>query len=378
MTGDRGLWTLRATAVAAFAGTFVATHWPALELSPAMPGDTLLHAVSFAGLTVLLWRARIVVRIPWLLACMLAWAALDELTQAIPVIRRHASMADWTSDALGAAAACMVIATAPSPVGPLSRLRAALADAADRALLDRPANWMAIGSGAALGALVGGPLCAAVAWFMLLDRRPAQSLFIGAASCAVAGGHMMWVLGLRHWMRRICRERRCLRCGAPGPARADGTPVPVDELPAEGCCGSCGAQWRRIQWVEMPEPFSAGRKVPVRWLLPAAAWATLATVAVTIALQWIARAIDGGPAAGASIDVRRGVAAVTVYVSGITALSVLAWHARREWQRIVERSDRACLACGHDLSHADAPGGIGLCPECGGAFARPERDTAAG
>lgn len=378
MTGERGLWTLRATAVAAFLGTFVATHWPALELSPAMPGDTLLHAVSFAGLTALLWRARIASRIPWLLACMLAWAAFDELTQAIPAVRRHASLADWTSDALGAAAACMVIATAPSPAGPLSRLRCALADAADRALLDRPANWMAIGSGAALGALVGGPLCAALAWFVLLDRRPAQSLFIGAASCAVAGGHMMWVLGLRHWMRRICRERRCLACGAREARPAQGEAPPLEEVPAAGACDSCGAPWERIQWVETPEPFSSGRRVPVRWLAPAVAWAALATVAVTFALQWVARAIDGGPAAGASIDVRRGVAAVTVYVSGITALSVIAWHARREWLRIVERSDRSCLACGHDLSHADAPGGIGRCPECGGAFVRPERSAATG
>ena len=130
MAGRRALWSMRAFALAAFLGAFVATHWPALELGAGMPGDTLLHAITFAALTLLLWRARVVPGLGWLVAAMLAWAAIDELTQSIPWLRRHASLPDYIADAIGITIAAMAIATVPRPVGALGRMHRDLTDAA--------------------------------------------------------------------------------------------------------------------------------------------------------------------------------------------------------------------------------------------------------
>lgn len=362
MVGQRALRSLRAFALVAFVASFVATHWPALELKPGMPGDKLLHAVTFAALTFLLWRARIVTRVGWLVAAMLLWAAIDEATQAIPWIRRYASLADFLADAIGVAIAAMAIATVPRPVGELGRAHRALTDAADAMLLDRPANWMAIGSAAALGALVGGPLCATLARVMLLDRAPGQSLFLGAVVFAAAGGHMAWLMGLRHWMRRIRRERLCLRCGmAQHPVEGE----------RDGVCARCGERWTLMQWIEPTDAYSARRPIP---------WSRIALVAlvacaVTAIAAWpllaVARWIDVGSFAGRRVDVNSGVTAITIYLIGLMPIIAVARFARQEWMRTIGAGDRSCVACGHDLTRTADESGCGRCPECGCAFARP-------
>lgn len=362
MAGRRALWSMRAFALAAFIGAFVATHWPALELGAGMPGDTLLHAITFAALTLLLWRARVVPGLGWLVAAMLAWAAVDELTQSIPGLRRHASLPDYIADAIGITIAAMAIATVPRPVGALGRMHRDLTDAADAMLLDRPANWMAIASAAALGALVGGPLCATLARVALFDRVPAQSLFLGAVVFGAAGIHMAWLMGLRHWMRRIRRERLCLRCGAAQRPR---------EGESAGVCACCGARWSMLQWIEPAEAYSARRPIPWMRMLRVAAVA----VAITALLAWpllsMARWIDVGAIAGRRVDVNRGVTAIMIYLIGLMPIAIVARCARQEWMRTIGAGDRSCVACGHDLTRTADAAGCGTCPECGCAFARP-------
>ncbi|MBU3729300.1 MAG: hypothetical protein FGM37_08665 [Phycisphaerales bacterium] len=362
MVGQRAVRSLRAFALAAFVAAFVATHWPALELKPQMPGDKLLHAVTFAALTFLLWRSRVIPSLGWLVTAMLLYAAFDELTQSIPWIRRHASLADFISDAAGVAIAAMAIATVPRPVGELGRMHRELTDAADGMLLDRPANWMAIGSAAALGALVGGPLCATLARVALLDRSPGQSLFLGAVVFAAAGAHMAWLMGLRHWMRRIRRERLCLRCGkAQTPTEGD----------AAGTCAGCGARWTLMQWIEPSDAYSARRPIPWRRIALVAAVAVAVTALVAWPLLAVARWMDVGTASGQRADVSRGLTAIMVYLIGLMPLLALARFARQEWMRTIASGDRSCVACGHDLTRTADTAGCGRCPECGCAFARP-------
>ena len=362
MAGQRALWSLRAIAVASFLAAFVATHWPALELKAGMPGDTLLHAVTFAALTLLLWRTRWIPRLGWLVVAMLAWAAVDELTQSIPWVRRNASLPDYLADAIGVAIAAMAIATVPRPVGALGRMHRELTDAADAMMLDRPANWMAIGSAAALGALVGGPLCAMLARVALFDRSPGQSLFLGAIVFAVAGGHMAWLMGLRHWMRRIRRERLCMGCGA-----AQRPP----ERERTGLCSRCGRPWALMQWTEPADAYSARRPIPWRRI----GLVALAAIAITAIAAWpllaVARWIDVGALAGRRVDVSRGVTAIMVYLIGLMPIMAVARYARQEWMRTIGAADRSCVACGHDLTRTPDEGGCGRCPECGCAFARP-------
>lgn len=362
MAGQRALWSMRACALAAFAAAFLATHWPALELKPQMPGDKLLHAVTFVALTLLLWRARVIRRLGWIVAAMLLWAAFDELTQSIPWIRRHASLADFLADAIGVAIAAMAIATVPRPVGELGRMHRELTDAADAMLLDRPANWMAIGSAAALGALVGGPLCATLARVALFDRAPGQSLFLGAIVFATAGGHMAWLMGLRHWMRRIRRERLCLRCG---------TAQRPTEGETSGNCTRCGARWTMMQWIEPAEAYSARRPIPWRRIALIAALSVAVTAAVAWPLLAVARWIDVGSVSGRRADVSRGLTAIMVYLVGLMPIMAIARFARQEWMRTIGYGDRCCVACGHDLTRTADVAGCGRCPECGCAFARP-------
>lgn len=362
MAGRRALWSLRAFALASFCAAFIATHWPALELTPGMPGDKLLHAITFAGLTLLLWRTRLVPNLAWLVAAMLLWAAVDEITQSIPWLRRSASLPDYLADAIGIAIAAMAIATVPRPVGELGRMHRALTDAADAMLLDRPANWMAIGSAAALGALVGGPLCATLARVALRDRTPGQSLFLGAVVFAIAAGHMAWLMGLRHWMRRIRRDRLCLQCGAAQHPHEGET---------AGACAGCGARWSLLQWIEPADAYSARRPIPWRRTVLVA----VAAVAVTALAAWpllaIARWIDVGALSGRRVDVSRGVTAIMIYLIGLMPIMAVARYARQEWMRTIGAGDRACVACGHDLTRTEDVGGCGRCPECGCAFARP-------
>ena len=362
MAGQRALWSLRALALVAFASAFLATHWPALELKPEMPGDKLLHAVTFVALTLLLWRARVMPRLGWIVLAMLLWAALDELTQSIPWIRRHASLEDFLADAIGVAIAAMAIATVPRPVGELGRMHRELTDAADSMLLDRPANWMAIGSAAALGALVGGPLCATLARVALFDRAPGQSLFLGAIVFATAGGHMAWLMGLRHWMRRIRRERLCLRCG---------TPQCPKEGETSGNCTRCGTRWTLMQWIEPAEAYSARRAIPWRRMALIAGLSVAVTAVVAWPLLAVARWIDVGAIAGRRVDVSRGLTAIMIYLVGLMPIMALARCARQEWMRTIGSGDRCCVACGHDLTRTAVVAGCGRCPECGCAFARP-------
>jgi hypothetical protein len=81
----------------------VGTHWPALALgSEEQPApDKLLHMLAFGGLAVLLWRSRWV-RPLWLVVLLaVVWAAVDELTQGIPVLRRWVSWQAMVAGQMG-------------------------------------------------------------------------------------------------------------------------------------------------------------------------------------------------------------------------------------------------------------------------------------
>jgi VanZ family protein len=89
---------------------FVATHWPSLAIeAPIARPDLILHAGAFALWTAFLLatgyigsqRSRRVVLAVGVVA--LAYAGLDELLQAIPILHRHAAVDDWIADAVGVA-----------------------------------------------------------------------------------------------------------------------------------------------------------------------------------------------------------------------------------------------------------------------------------
>ena len=88
---------------------FTATHWPQLRL-PAGPierPDLLVHVGAFGLLAFLVQRAHVFGRARGTRntliagAASLAYAAFDEITQAIPALRRQAVIDDFLANALG-------------------------------------------------------------------------------------------------------------------------------------------------------------------------------------------------------------------------------------------------------------------------------------
>lgn len=96
---------------------FVASSIPTRLPTPGLQGfrwdDKLQHAVAYAILAALAWRAFEDKRPRWWLVCAsiifaVAYAAFDECHQAF-VPTRECSLSDWSTDAFGAAAAALVL-----------------------------------------------------------------------------------------------------------------------------------------------------------------------------------------------------------------------------------------------------------------------------
>lgn len=89
-----------------------ATHWPTVDLGEAPPNtDKVLHIAAYWVWGVLALASGLFGR--WsspgaMLRVAVAgafFAAVDEATQSIPGVNRHASLADWIADILGLATA---------------------------------------------------------------------------------------------------------------------------------------------------------------------------------------------------------------------------------------------------------------------------------
>lgn len=94
------------------------THWPALTVDvPEVPRpDLFIHVAAFFLFGVLLigtsyfgpaWYARR--NIMWCVPIGIAYGAIDEATQAIPVLQRHAAIEDFLANALGVIAAGVTV-----------------------------------------------------------------------------------------------------------------------------------------------------------------------------------------------------------------------------------------------------------------------------
>lgn len=98
---------LRRAALALYTLALVtATHWPSLsfEDAPIPRTDLWLHLFAFATLSILALSARLFSptrNTATTLAVLLLFAAIDESTQAIPILHRHTSFLDFCADSAG-------------------------------------------------------------------------------------------------------------------------------------------------------------------------------------------------------------------------------------------------------------------------------------
>jgi hypothetical protein len=91
----------------------VATHWPKLEINAGPPStDKFLHCLAFGLIPILLWLTGWFRSLWVVLAAALAWAGLDELSQAVPGVERSVTWNDFFASAMGVVAATIAIALA--------------------------------------------------------------------------------------------------------------------------------------------------------------------------------------------------------------------------------------------------------------------------
>ncbi|MBL1218872.1 MAG: hypothetical protein D8M59_15440 [Planctomycetes bacterium] len=88
---------------------YVATHLPQVHVSSegAIPVDKQAHVGAYAiwtFLAIAAWPARrlnplVITAVCCLIAAV--WAGFDEITQALPIVHRHAQWSDWFADLVG-------------------------------------------------------------------------------------------------------------------------------------------------------------------------------------------------------------------------------------------------------------------------------------
>ncbi|GAB4384531.1 MAG: hypothetical protein Kow0022_07380 [Phycisphaerales bacterium] len=90
----------------------VLTHWPRLTIPGSVPNsDLMVHAAAFGVWTLLLFLCRFfgpassMRNVLFCAATAVAYAMVDELTQLIPAVQRHAAPQDFLADVIGVGAA---------------------------------------------------------------------------------------------------------------------------------------------------------------------------------------------------------------------------------------------------------------------------------
>lgn len=353
--GATGLRVWRVIAAFGFLATSVATHWPKLVFGPEAPSDKILHAAAFGVLTFLLWRTRWIGSV-WVLALtMVVYAAIDESTQSLPWIQRHTSLDDYYADVIGISLAVLLIWKQPARrESKLSRMRAALTDAAEREMFCRPFTWIAIATSAALAVLVGVPLTVVFGKFVLFDEHPLQTAFISGFFFAVVGIALTWRSALRAAVLRVTRERMCFRCGQH---------IVDDKIAVGGSCIQCGEMWRHTQWVRPSSHYGSFRIRPSR--------RTFVYAGIAVAFAFLV------PRLFLSLGVflwsvqspsMQDLQDLITYSIAIAALVLVRRSFLLDQLIAREKEGSFCQGCAHNLQGVIPSREVGICPECEAEF----------
>ncbi len=345
---------------------FTATHWPELELGteerPAP--DKILHLLAFGWLAIMLAQTRWLRR-PWqVIAVVLAWAALDEVTQAIPILGRTFSWQDMLAGQFGV----LLVAAwwwALSPDGGRgNRARLAMWSFVIADVLSDMRAWAVTAACAGAGAVAVG----AAVRFMLHqvggDPPVPGTVLASSLAGAVAGAHVAIVGMGRRRARELAARCPCFSCGASCRAA-------VFDDAGTARCPACGQPIHRGQWAPPPDqPLPTVRRGAGRAVFAAAGMligAILLSVLVLLLSVKLsaARALSHGwlelaPDMQLALDL--------AWIGA--ALAVGARVYRRSQADLHDRQHERCRACRHDLTRTETHQGLGRCPECGTAFAK--------
>ncbi len=365
--GARGLHWWRIMTAAAFFFTLIATHWPKLTLGPEAPSDKVLHALTFGIVTFLLARARVINSLILLLGAMVLFATFDELTQALPFIQRHTSIADWIADCIGILVAVSVLGMKVRARDPLSQMRADLDSAAQAAVFDHPFNWCALATSATLGALVGFPLALMFEHTVFLDTRPWQTGFLGAVFFAIVALEISNRSACRAIIARLALNRQCFVCGS-------GATTTDERVAESGTCHICAHRWLRAQWVVPCELFGRTRRNQAVMSLQSGVrgcfHVIIALMSVGAVMALSAQYLVPRGVSMRVIEEIREMRDIIVYAVSILMVGLILRAMNVAHFRARAREGERCLSCDFDLCATTALAGVGRCPECATEFAR--------
>jgi hypothetical protein len=344
----------------------VASHWPALALgTEQQPApDKLLHMLVFGGLAALLWRTRWL-SAPWqVIVVGLAWAALDEITQGIPILDR---MFSW-QDMLAGQLAVILVGAWLWALGPLggapSRSRLAFQSFVMADLCAKLRTWLL----AAAAGMVGAAVCGLAAWIVF---RAAGNVYgnpgnviVAAMVGAIAGAQVTVVALLGSRARALADQRPCFACGETcREAQFDDS--------GRGGCPSCRSPIHRGQWAPpMQLPMSAALHGARRGVFTALGLLGLVILlyialgVLSMRMTWAKELLGVWQRLTPDMQLAMDLAVVGVAL----ASGVRAYRSRQA--RLHDRQHEVCRGCGHNLTGTPLVQGLGACPECGAPFAK--------
>ncbi|MBG83954.1 MAG: murein biosynthesis integral membrane protein MurJ [Phycisphaerae bacterium] len=333
----------------------IGTHLPNPELGP--PGgpvlpDKLFHLFAFMGLTLLLWRSRLL-PLTWLVPTVIAiWVPIDEWTQGLTSPSRTVAMSDLIAGWMGVVmAGCTILALSPIGPNPYRAGRRRFLYLLDRSIMDIRKSWLMIASPflvVFLGFFVPWMICVGLDYdCWITDHSDIFFILIMIATAGISA----WLLSIR--LRTVggnlLEDKPCFECG---------TSLCIDdEINGDITCPSCSTVANGTQWQALRVPQT---KRPAMSILSVLAFGILMAIITAIVLIELMSGFiqESSP----EWD---GMLAVMIVGSVIFSICI-AWLLRGfQSGRIVERLGWACANCGHDLRATAVDSGIRTCNECG-------------
>jgi hypothetical protein len=294
----------------------------------------------------------------------LAWAALDETTQGIPILNR---MFSW-QDMLAGQVSVILVGAWLWALGPLggapSRWRLAFQSFVVADLCAKLGTWLL----SAAAGIAGAGVCGLIAWVVFRAAGTVYgnpgNVIVAAIVGAIAGAQVTVVALLGPRARALADQRPCFACGA------SCREAPFDDS-GRGGCPSCGSPIHRGQWAPpMQLPMSAALH-GARW----GVFAALGLLALVIVLYivllvasmrmtWAKELL--GVWQRLTVDMQLAVDLALVGVALASGVRVY----RSRQARLHDRQHEVCRGCGHNLTGTPLVQGLGACPECGAPFAK--------
>lgn len=333
----------------------IGTHLPSITITDgtasALLPDKLIHLFAFMGLTLLLWRSRLL-PLTWLVPAVVAiWIPLDEWTQRLAGDGRTVALDDMIAGWMGAiAAGSFILILSPLGPAPLRASRRRLMYMVDLVVTNSRVGLRLV----LIPALVFSVLFI-VPWLIASDLEywpwiylDPELLFLPALGIATAVGIYLLRSQIHRLEPHLLKNTPCYDCGNTVPL---GNPDQDGRLTCQACESlSPGSQWESLTLP--PSPLNISRRFILSLLLGLLV-ATLVFLSGMMVGELFTRINSVNMSSSWVVfGSLLGAAALIFCYGQLTSKAViqLGWY---------------CQRCGYDL-HADPTGGcLRQCPECG-------------